>query len=94
MPTEDYTVFRLQEIELLEECQHQAYDHLKVYQKCMSRNYNKKIKPREFQVGDLVLRENPRNQQDRENKGKFQANWLEPFIYNILQIRDLQVSHM
>jgi len=31
-------------------------------------------------VGDLVLRENPINQQDREKKGKFEPNWLGPYV--------------
>ena len=46
----------------------------------MSRQYKKKMKPREFQIGDLVLRENPRNQTVREKKGKFEANWLGPYV--------------
>ncbi|GLJ39711.1 hypothetical protein SUGI_0811870 [Cryptomeria japonica] len=43
-------------------------------------NYNHKVKPRTFEVGDLVLRENPKNQQDIEKKGKFEPNWLGPYI--------------
>ena len=31
-------------------------------------------------MGDLVLRENPKNQVDREKKGKWEANWLGPFV--------------
>ena len=46
----------------------------------MSRQYNKKMKPREFQIGDLVLRENPRNQAIQEKKGKFKTNWLGPYV--------------
>ncbi|GLJ48089.1 hypothetical protein SUGI_1015320 [Cryptomeria japonica] len=45
---------------------------------CIS--YNHKVIPRNFKVGDLVLKENPRNQQDREKKGKFEPNWLGPYI--------------
>ena len=46
----------------------------------MSRQYNKKMKPQEFQIGDLVLKENSRNQTIREKKGKFEANWLGPYV--------------
>ena len=77
---DDYRVSRLQELELLDERRQAAYDHLRVYQKRMSRGYNKKVRHREFQVGDLVLRENPKNQSHQERKGKFEPNWLGPFV--------------
>lgn len=68
IPDEEYRVNRLQELELLDErCQH-AYTHLKAYQQRMCRSYNHKVIPRNFKVGDLVLKENPRNQQDRERE--------------------------
>jgi hypothetical protein len=77
---EDYRVSRLQELELLDERHQHAAEDLKGYQLIMSQSYNHRVKPRAFQVGDLVLRENPRNQADRENKGKFEPNWLGPFV--------------
>ena len=77
---DDYRVSRLQELELLDEHRQAVYDHLRVYQKRISRGYNKKFRHREFQVGDLVLRENPKNQSHRECKGKFEPNWLGPFL--------------
>jgi hypothetical protein len=46
----------------------------------MSKGYNKKVKPRKFEVGDLVLKENPKNQPNREQKGKFEPNWLGPYV--------------
>ncbi|GLJ34133.1 hypothetical protein SUGI_0686150 [Cryptomeria japonica] len=51
--------------------------HHSVKEQC---SYNHKVKPRTFEVGDLVLRENPKNQQDRDKKGKFEPNWLGPYI--------------
>lgn len=60
---EDYRIFRLQELKLLDERCQVAFDHLQAYQKRISRGYNKKVKPREFQLGDLILKENPKNQQ-------------------------------
>ena len=71
---------RLQELELLDEKCQASFDHMRVYQKRMSKAFNKKVHPREFQVGDLVLRENPKNQQHRDQKGKFEPNWLGPYI--------------
>ena len=50
----------------------------------MSQSYNKKVCPRSFQLGDLVLRENPKNQQQRTQKGKFKPNWLGPYIITIV----------
>lgn len=44
------------------------------------KSYSHKVIPRIFKVGDLVLKENPRNQQDREKKGKFEPNWLGPYV--------------
>ena len=31
-------------------------------------------------MGDLMLREDPKNQADREKKGKWEANWIGPYI--------------
>lgn len=46
----------------------------------MSREYDHKVRHREFEVGVLVLRENIETQKDRKHKGKFKPNWLGPFI--------------
>lgn len=77
---EDYRISRLQELELLDERRHVVFDHLRVYQKRISKGYNKKVRQQEFQVGDLVLRKNPKNQQLQDNKGKFEPNWMGPYI--------------
>ena len=60
---DDYRISQLQEMNLLDECWKVVCDHLQAYQQCMSRSYNKKVKPHDFQLGDLILRENPKNQQ-------------------------------
>ena len=77
---EDHRAMRVHELETLDERRKVAFDHMRAYQKRMSTQYNKKVHPREFQVGELVLRENPKNQQHREQKGKFEPNWLGPYI--------------
>lgn len=77
---EDYRISRLQELELLDEHRQQAVNHLTAYQQRMSRNYNHRVNPRVFQIGDLVLWENPKNQTKREKKGKFEPNWIGPYV--------------
>ena len=46
----------------------------------MSKNYNKIVKPWDFQVGDLNIRENPKNEKNKTHNGKFEPNWLGPYI--------------
>ncbi|KAH9300873.1 hypothetical protein KI387_012456, partial [Taxus chinensis] len=56
-------------LELLDEKRIRALNHLKVYQNKVSRGYNKWIIHWEFDVGDLVLKENQKNTiKDREKK--------------------------
>ena len=71
----------LQELEILDEHRQVAFNHLQAYQKRMSKSYNKKVHPWDFQLGDLILRENPKNQQQQIQKGKFKPNWLGPYIF-------------
>lgn len=77
---EDYKVSRLHDLELLDERRQTAFDHLRAYQQLMCRSYNHRVRSHTFEVGDLVLKENPKNQQDREKRGKFEPNWLGPYI--------------
>ena len=77
---DDNRISWLQELELLDECWQVAFNHLQAYQKRMSKSYNKKVHQRDFQLGDLVLRENSKNQQQWIQKGKFEPNWLGPYI--------------
>ena len=52
---------RFHELTNLEERCKASFDHMCTYHKRMSTTYNKKVHPREFQEGELVLRENPKN---------------------------------
>ena len=45
----------LQELEALYEKRLEAQQRLECYQACLSNAFNKRVKPRSFQVGDLVL---------------------------------------
>eukprot|EP01018_Ginkgo_biloba_P036823 Gb_32314 [translate_table: standard] len=58
---EECRVARLQDLELLDERRLNALNHLRAYQNRLRRRYNQKIKAREFEVGDLVLKENQKN---------------------------------
>lgn len=40
---EDRRISRLQELDLLDECHQEVFDHLRAYQKRMSIGYNKKV---------------------------------------------------
>lgn len=81
---EDYRVSCLQDLELLDDRQQTAFNYLKAYKQCMNHSYNHKVKPHTFKVGYLVLRENPKIQQVREKRGKFEPNWLVPYVITIV----------
>lgn len=82
---EEYCVSTLKELELLGEKHQKAFNHLKFYQQRMSRSYNQRVKPHVFQVSDLVLRENPRNQHD---KGKGNLNEVGLFPMSLWLLMD------
>ena len=54
-----------------------ALDHTKKYQLRVARAFNKKVHPRQLQVGDLVLKEQRAPLHDP--RGKFKPNWSGPF---------------
>ena len=49
------------------------------YQRHLENFYNKWVRPREFQPGDLVLRRDFKNTED-PTAGKFQPNWEGPYV--------------
>jgi hypothetical protein len=67
-----------QALDLLEERREQAMIRLASYQQQLKKGYNKNIRPRSFQQGDLVLRKvlgNTKNLTD----GKLGPNWEGPY---------------
>lgn len=70
----------LSQPEILDEWCLNSYNHLQSYQNRVRIIYNKDIKSHKFQLGGLVLKENQRNQQDWEKKGKFEDNWLGTYV--------------
>ena len=49
------------------------------YQHHLANSYNKRVKPRVFQPGDLILRKVFENTAD-PTTGKFQPNWEGPYV--------------
>jgi len=65
----------------LDEKRFHALEHLRVYQKRISIAYGKKVILKAFKVGDMVLQENISNTTARDElKGKFEPNWVSPYI--------------
>ena len=52
---EEYQVAHLQELQLLDERCLNALNHLNVYQNFLQLQFHKKVRPQEFEVGDLGL---------------------------------------
>ena len=55
-----------------------AICHGQLYQRRMMRAHDKKIRPRQFQEGELVLKRIPQNRQDF--RGKWSPNWEGPYV--------------
>jgi len=52
-----------------------------VYQECIKRGFDKKVKIREFNIRDLVLKENQQTSyMECQLRDKFAPNWLGPYI--------------
>lgn len=68
----------LAQLELLDEKRLHAADHARAYQLRLSRAYQKKVRERKFEVGDLVFRKiMPAKSLDLS--GKFRPNWEGPY---------------
>ena len=64
---------RYEQLNLIEEKRLSALCHGQLYQKRMMRAYNKKVWPRQFKEGGLVLKKILPNKQDP--RGKWALNW-------------------
>ena len=69
---------RYEQLNLVEEKRMKAICHGQLYQKRMMRAHDKKIRPRQFQGGELVLKRIPQNHQD--SRGKWSPNWEGPYV--------------
>ena len=59
----------VRELNLIEERRMKAIRHGQLYQRRMMRAHDKKIRPRQFQEGELVLKRIPQNRQDPVENG-------------------------
>ena len=73
---------RYDQLSLLDERRLRETDHVQAYQRKMTRALRKKVKPRKFQKGDLVLK--VLRGLINDPRGKFRPNWSGPYV-----IRDL-----
>ena len=69
---------RYEQLNLIEEKRMKAIRHGQLYQKRMIRAHDKKIRPRQFQEGELVLKQILQNRQDL--RGKWSPNWEGPYV--------------
>jgi len=84
MTIEDNDRLHLQELEALDEKRLQAQKHIESYQARNSKAFNKKVKQRIFQKGDLVLAVRRPMIMMHKTKGKFQPKWEGPFVIEIV----------
>ncbi|GLU06504.1 hypothetical protein SLE2022_235340 [Rubroshorea leprosula] len=75
---EDLIQKRIDHLNLLDEKRLVALCHGQCYQRQMAAAYNKKVKPRVFHQGDLVLRKIMPN--ERDPSGKFAPNYEGPYV--------------
>ena len=54
--------------------------HMQGYQRKATRAFNKKVKPRQLRIGDMVLKEIINPMRNPREKGKFKPNWPRPFL--------------
>ncbi|KAA0057706.1 uncharacterized protein E5676_scaffold970G00470 [Cucumis melo var. makuwa] len=80
LTTEDNVKLRLQDLEALDEKRLEAQQALECYQARMSKAFNKHVKPRSFQVGDLVLAVRRPIITTRHTGNKFTPKWDGPYI--------------
>ena len=69
---------RYEQLNLIEEKRMKAICHGQLYQKRMMRAHDKRIRPRHFQEGELVLKRIPQNRQDPRRK--WSPNWEGPYV--------------
>jgi hypothetical protein len=80
MTEADNDQLRLQELEALDKKRLKAQQRIELYQAHISKAFNKKVKHRVFQKGDLVLTVRRPMVMTHNTKGKFQPKWEGPFI--------------
>ena len=101
MSEDDNHKLRLAELESLDEKRLQAQQKLECYQARLSRAFNKKVRPRSFQVGDQVLAVRRPIIMTHKTGSKFTPKWDGPYVvrevylngaYKIVDIEGVRVG--
>ena len=79
MPDEENAELVIKDLDTVDELRESATVRIASYQRCFANSYNKLVKPRMFQPGDLVLRKVFENTANPAS-GKFQPNWKGPYL--------------
>ncbi|KAL0402721.1 UNVERIFIED_CONTAM: hypothetical protein Slati_4302000 [Sesamum latifolium] len=77
---EENAHLRLEELEALDEKRLEAQQRLECYQARLSKAFNKKVRPRSFQVGDLVLAVRRPIITTHRMENKFLPKWDGPYV--------------
>ncbi|XP_071926069.1 uncharacterized protein [Coffea arabica] len=79
--TEEENVrLRLEELEVLDEKRLEAQQNLECYQARLSRTFNKKVRRRSFQVGDMILAVRNSIVMTHRTKDNFVSKWDGPYV--------------
>ncbi|KAM1343034.1 hypothetical protein ACFX2F_007277 [Malus domestica] len=85
---EENAKLRIQELEALDEMRLEAQQHLECYQAQLSKAFNKKVRPRSFQIGDLVLALPRPIITTHKTKSKFTSKWDGPYVIQKVYTND------
>ena len=78
-PESKYAGSMVRELDTSDELREAAVVRVASYQRRLENSYNKRVRPRVFHPGDLVLRKVFENTAD-PTVGKFQPNWEGPYV--------------
>ena len=77
---EENARLRLEDLEALDEKRLEAQQRLECYQAHLSRAFNKRVRPRSFQEGDLVLAVRRPIITTHRTGNKFNSKWDGPYV--------------
>ena len=87
-PENEWARKRYDHLVSLDEKMMDALFHTQIYQRRITRAFNKKVKPRKIKASDMVLK------QSRvivfDPRGKFRPNWEGPYLVKTVLSRELQ----
>ncbi|XP_077215936.1 uncharacterized protein LOC143850590 [Tasmannia lanceolata] len=78
LPESEWAQARYQELHMIDEKRLKALYHVQGYQRRIEKAFNKKVRIRDLQKGDLVLKTFRASVYDP--RGKFKPNWTGPYI--------------